>query len=385
VLPIFLYITITISIIDPDKRKYLRSINQRNGLAVSHIRKSVLDRQSNIWIATSGGGFYKYFDNNFIHYDKSNGLKGNRVYAVHTFEDQIWASNSEAGLIKIDSTGIQKIQQDKGFSEVKIKTITSDTSGNIWAGSEGKGILLKRIQKKDSIVIDTNKVKTDGKESMIITTDTIQVTKYINHIINKRKGLPADWIRTIIVDKDMIWAASYSSGIIRFKYNPERKRLSKIRKFGKRSKIEDLQISDMKQDASGNIWYGTQNGHLGYIKNNKVTHLGNVLNQITSISTIVFYKNTIFLGTAGRGIWWSNTKDISFKKLKGKKELYSDNIYQMIFDNRGNLWAGSERGVDKIEINQFNDIADIFHFGRNDGFLGIETCLNAVQKDTDID
>jgi len=55
----------------------------------------------------------------------------------------------------------------------------------------------------------------------------------------------------------------------------------------------------------------------------------------------------------------------------------------MIFDDLGNLWAGSERGVDKIELNKANEIVDVFHFGRNDGFLGIETCLNAIAKDTE--
>ncbi|HAI38713.1 MAG TPA: hypothetical protein DCM40_11605, partial [Maribacter sp.] len=72
-----------------------------------------------------------------------------------------------------------------------------------------------------------------------------------------------------------------------------------------------------------------------------------------------------------------------FQQLKGSKRLSSNNIYQLIFDDQGNLWAGSERGVDKIELSATNEIVDIYHFGRNDGFLGIETCLNAVDKDED--
>ncbi len=369
-----------ISIVDGDKRRRLRNINRKNGLAVSHIRKSILDRQSNIWIATSGGGFYKYFQNNFIHYDQNTGLKGNRVYAIHATKNEIWASNSEAGLIKIDSLGIHHIEQDERISEVKIKTITNDASGNIWAGTDGKGILFKEIKKKDTIIIDSSAIK-KSKNDSIVKIDTIQKTIITNHVIDSDNGLQSDWIRTVLVDKNTIWAASYSTGIIRFKYNAEEKRLSTKKKFNRKSGIKDLQISYMRQDSLGKIWYATQNGHLGYIKNSQVNHLGNVLNQKTSISTLLFHKNKIFIGTAGRGIWWSNLDDISVKKLKGRKRPYSDNIYQMIFDDQGNLWAGSERGVDKIELNQSNDIVDIFHFGRNDGFLGIETCLNAVTKD----
>jgi ligand-binding sensor domain-containing protein len=284
-------------------------------------------------------------------------------------------------LVQIDSLGIHHIPQEEHLSEVKIKTITSDNSGNIWAGTEGKGILFKEIKQIDSIVVDT----TNGKEldsDPIITTDTIAITVSINHIIDTDKGLLSDWIRSIQVVDNTIWVASYSAGISKFIYDSKKKRIASSKKFTRKNGIEDLQIRDMKKDSLGKIWYATQNGHLGYIEKNKVTHLGNVLNQKTAIRTLLFHKNILYLGTAGRGIWWSNFDgNIAFKKLKGRKRPYSDNIYQIIFDDKNNLWAGSERGVDRIELNQSNDIVDVFHFGRNDGFLGIETCLNAVTKD----
>lgn len=106
------------------------------------------------------------------------------------------------------------------------------------------------------------------------------------------------------------------------------------------------------------------------------------LEEQTAIGSILFHDDTIFLGTSGKGIWYaSSTNPVNFQQLKGAKRLSSNNIYQLIFDDQGNLWAGSERGVDKIELSATNEIVDIYHFGRNDGFLGIETCLNAVDKD----
>ena len=88
------------------------------------------------------------------------------------------------------------------------------------------------------------------------------------------------------------------------------------------------------------------------------------------------------MGTSGKGIWFADSNNPSdFKQLIGAKKLSSNNIYQLIFDDQGYLWAGTERGVDKIELNPANEIIDVHHFGRNDGFLGIETCLNAVDKD----
>ncbi len=97
---------------------------------------------------------------------------------------------------------------------------------------------------------------------------------------------------------------------------------------------------------------------------------------------MVFKNGTLYLGTAGDGVWWSIDDTFSqFKRLKGLKNGGSENVYQLIFDNRDYLWVGTERGVDKLELDKDNNIRDVFSYGRNDGFLGVETCLNAVDKD----
>ncbi|UZO82412.1 histidine kinase [Aquimarina sp. ERC-38] len=352
-------------IVDSSNRKIISRIGTKNGLAVSNVQKTITDSQSTIWIATSGGGFYKFFQNNFTHYDQDNGLKGNRVYAVHAIEDQIWASNSENGLVKIDNDHIHRIPQPASLRNTKIKTIDSDNKGNLWLGTEGKGIILKKISYLDNA--------TSLKDTFAIE----------NIIINKKRGLLSNWVRSIQVIEDTIWVASYSRGITRFVYDYKKNKVRNIYKFAKRSGIKDLYIKDLKPDKKGRMWYVTRDGDMGFVKNNKVTHYQDVLKQGASINSLVFKGDKIYLGTEGSGIWWSFlSKKPKFARLLGDKELYSNNIYQMIFDRTDHLWVGTERGVDKIKINLLDQIDDVFHYGVNDGFLGIETCLNAVTKDS---
>ena len=86
----------------------------------------------------------------------------------------------------------------------------------------------------------------------------------------------------------------------------------------------------------------------------------------------------------GDGIWIANLNNPrEIKPLSGIKKLNSKNIYQLIFDTDGNLWAGTEKGVNKIIIDANTSMLDVFYFGRNDGFLGIETIKNAISKDVD--
>ena len=364
-----------ITIVETNKFSEIKRLNTSAGLSTSHIRKIINDTNGNLWIATSGGGFYKYFQNNFKHYDQRTGLKGNRIYAVHNAPDGLWISSSEAGLSKIDSIGIHPLPNEGSFFEVKIKTITSDAKGNIWAGSDNRGLLFRETKMVDSLVFSSS-------QTYVIQIDSVSVEKTSNHIIDESKGFPSDWIRTVIAEDDYTWAATYAHGIVKFNYYTDNDSLVVQKTFTKRDGITDMLIRDFVKGPNNKFWFSTQNGYLGYIENNKVTAVETGLEQQTAIGTVLFHEEYIFLGTSGKGIWYANSTDPeNFQPLKGAKNLSSNNIYQLIFDDQGYLWAGSERGVDKIELNTANEIVDVYHFGRNDGFLGIETCLNAVDKD----
>ncbi len=364
-----------LTVLNLETLQFEKKLGRANGLSVSHIRTSFEDRNGAVWIATSGGGFYKYFPNQFTHFDKDTGLNGNRIYATHAIENELWFSVAERGISVIDSLGIKNIDPIPGFENVKIKTLASDDFGNLWAGSDGKGLLFRENIEEQNIVVS-------GADISDIKIDTLVTTKTVNHLINESNGFPSNWIRQLYINGNTIWAATYADGIVKFQYNNIDKTTTILNTFGKEEGIEDLLLVDLKADNQGRIWYSTQKGHLGYIEENSVTHLGDVLESNTPINNLLFNEDTLFLGTAGNGIWASTGFDYTkFQKLKGAKTVTSQNSFQLIFDAQGNLWTGSERGIDNIIINNENEIVDIFHYGRNDGFLGIETCLNAATRD----
>lgn len=361
---------------DTDDLSFLRKIDRETGLSVFHIRKCFQDRQGNIWIATSGGGIYKYAPSNFLHYDRESGLNGNRVYAVLQAEQAMLVSNSEAGLVRIDSLGVRDTLHDPRLLNVKIKALAADAAGNAWIGTEGRGLYVAGTTEKDSMVIDTTMSPPK--------IDTLQSRISFIRAINERVGFHGRWIRKILIKQEQIWVATYSSGIYRFSYDIERDSLYGLQYFGRSDGITELLINDLQLDSLGRIWYATKRGHLGYIEKSKVHHLGNVLHQPTDIVSLCIHENGLFLGTAGRGIWYTSLDSTeALVPLEGVKALTSNNIYQLIFDAEGNLWAGSERGVDQILLNDSRQIVDVLHYNRNDGFLGIETCQNAAIRDQD--
>ncbi|MBO6630009.1 MAG: histidine kinase [Psychroserpens sp.] len=360
------------SIIDLETNSELFYLNSSNGLPVSNVKQVLQDRESNVWLATSGGGLVKYFQNSFKHYSSQTGLKGDQIYAVHHSNDAIWIATSDKGIMRLDDNGIHDVVIPDDFSDVKIKAIRSDQSNNLWLGSEGKGIMFK-----GTISLDSTPTKRSVKTKTPLF-NSIEVTK----IWNSDNKFPFDRIRDIEMVNNTIYAASYDQGIVQFTYDAQSDNFNLINTFNRSKGIEDLELNQIAVDNNNRLWYVSQQGHIGYILKNRVTHLGNVLQLNVPIHSILFYRNTLFLGTAGEGIWWSSDTDFNtFRKLQGTKDVSSENIYQLIVDDQGFLWAGTERGVDKLQINNDNEIIDAFFFGRNDGFLGTETCLNAVDKD----
>ena len=183
------------------------------------------------------------------------------------------------------------------------------------------------------------------------------------------------------------WVATYSSGIVELKFNAKTLQLTNKKTYYDTKKgLKDLKINDIAIEnwKFGKVWYATKNGNLGHISNGNVRDYYQILGKKISITTILIKDNEIYLGTLGDGIWIANLQNPrEIKKLSGVKNLNSNNIYQLVFDNENNLWAGTEKGVNKVVLDENNSISNVFYFDRSDGFLGIETCQNAVTKDID--
>lgn len=187
-----------------------------------------------MWVATSGGGIARVLSRQFSHYNSSNGLLGNRVYAIHTDDaGRIWLAASQNGLQMLDSAGFHLVTQDSGLlAGVKCKAITTDQHGNLWAGTDGKGLF---------------KIDTAGAHPIA--------------------GLPSPRIQSILrAPTGDIWVATMDKGIVSLHEDPARTGGYGIKKMAQNEGLTDLYISTLKADGTGNIWFGTQAGNLGFLR-----------------------------------------------------------------------------------------------------------------------
>ena len=329
------------------------TITEKVGLAHNNVQSILSDHWGNVWIATSGGGVNKFLGQYFTHFNSNTGLNGNRIYAVA--EDNtgaIWMSVDDKGVSVIDSSGI-RTDIDEAYIDSKCNHIMQDSEERMWMSTAGGGLVMK-----------------DSAEYWVF---------------NELDGLPSNWIKTTIQDTlGYIWVGTYANGLGRL-VSVDSLGI-KVELYDTNSGLPDPFITVLAKDRLGKIWFGTKQGGIGYIDGfNIVSAKPNSGLPNTGIRSIAFdASNQIWIGTAGRGLYQSESIEspLKFKRWNADKSLTSDNIYQLIFDQEENLWVGSELGIDKIEFDK-DQFKSIQHFGKNEGFLGIETCHNSTTLDSD--
>ncbi len=324
---------------------------EAEGLPHNHVRVLQYDHTGRLWLGTSGGGFACMGTQAFRHYDRGDGLPGVRMYALHeTPAGAIWLAMSQNGLATIDSTGQMRVSvADSGYLQgVKCRTLESDQQGNLWAGTEGKGALC-------------------------ITPAGLKFFRKDNGF------LPSDWVQKIMCDaKGTIWIAT-GPDLVRLDFMPQDS--SFIKKwYTAREGMPAGNITTMRLDAGDNLWFATSTGKVGRLKNGKVDAVFGTAEGLPAlpISAMAFdAAGRCWVATKGAGILVNNTGiNAAFTTISTTQTLSSKNIYLLTFDASGNLWAGTESGVDQLVIEQ-GKITAVHHFGKQEGFSGIETCQDA--------
>jgi len=334
------------------KDNSFKTITAAEGLCSNVIVTILEDADKNLWFGSSGGGVSRFDNERFIHFPESENI-GKLVYAVQQDkEGNMWFATSNGGVTKYDGDVFKIFNAKDGFTSEKIKAIYCCEDSTIWFGSVGSGAYFY---------------------------DRKSFKRY-----TYKQGLCGNFVSGITSDKyGNVWFSSLDNGV--GFYN---KTKDKFYRYKKNDGLASDRINAICSDKKGKIWAGTANAGiscLSFSDKDTATITISTINQSNGlsgniISTIIFYNDKLYVGTSGNGINVMNAaeKIISWKKKQG---LSSNIIYSLVFDNYGNLWAGSEKGIDKI-VTLNDSIMQVIHFGKAEGFIGVENTLNSSCLDS---
>ncbi|MCH8318714.1 MAG: hypothetical protein IIA88_09515, partial [Bacteroidetes bacterium] len=330
-----------------------KRFTEKEGLSNNNVSSIIEDRESNIWIGVWGSGVCQYLGDNFEIFDKETGLPDNIVHAVLIDKDYSLWVGTEKGITRYlfsdtlmnSIASVDHFTVDDGLSDNDIKCMYQDTRDFIWIGTK-------------TSVSRYDPVKRTFKN------------------FAKIKALEKKRVITINEDKNgNIWLCDLGTGCVKFSF--DQNKIISSEQFNKENGFFSNSIWTVYKDRKGSLWFGSNDAGLAVYdgENFKIINEQQGLTHKRPGSITEDKYGNLWIGSIGGGVYKFDGNE--FTNYTTKDGISSDNPYLIIGDDIGNVWIGTNTGVDQLNVST----GKIRHYGKSEGFLGIETNQNAVFKD----
>ncbi len=372
------------------KNREFTFFDHRDGLARNFISTLFEDSQGNIWVGTWGGGISIIKDDNIvINYNVSNGLQGQNIHNIcEDSEANILIATHENGFYIYKGNQFLSFTEENGLHSDQIWTLCLADSNTLWIGTnqgitvlsidkEEKFRIIKTFQVENSSLID-NKIRhlcRDSDGNIWIGTALSGIQKFdisknkfiYDHFLNSNIPKGAKIISSMIIDRNNLYAGTVD-GLLNYEISN-----GKTFRISQETGLSGNDISSLYVDSENTLWIGIRNKGISFIKENIV----NSLPKTSGVTPVTFCESPegdLWVGTY-KGV--CILQDDSLKLFLDKQAgLLSNYVTLLTFGNKGDLFIGSNNGLNKYDFkNKF-----IRNFTENIGFTGIETKTNAVVK-----
>jgi len=321
-----------------------RFSEQLNGVVV---RGLLRDREENLWLATDGEGLFRYNPTPFDHFTTADGLPHDLVWDVARGPgDDLWIATRN-GLSRYDGSSFVEVDGPNGALNRELTSLHYDQTGTLW------------------IATRTGLYSYDGStftEHPIVEGDPVGLT-----------------IEIAETPDGTLWFATLRSGLVRYDGNS----------FERLTTDDGLPSTDLRAlsvDAEGRLWVGCQEHLVRYNDGSFTTVKPIDTSEIGSLLSLeIDPDDYVWLGTQ-QGVHVTPPSHasradslVSFTPSNG---LSGSTTVFLRFDRYGHLWAGTEKGVNRLHTPAFKRTGDMLirSYGKEDGFLGVEASQHATHE-----
>jgi signal transduction histidine kinase/ligand-binding sensor domain-containing protein len=325
------------------------------------------------------------------------------VHHVDSLLNSYWTESPEA---LYHSRGNHRAPQK--ILETNINRKFSDSEGNVWLGTQGKGlikifpVIFEKIETSSSgEKTAVRSIHLDKEQRLWLGTISSGVFLLRNGKTENHFSFPAlQYVPSMITTSDGKILVAANGGMFEFKN-------------GRMSPYNDKVIGlfSMSEGRTGEFLVGNIRGDLFLLKNDSVTELlfrqsrvrhivydrsksqfvlstddgllflkdgkfinPGIISQPVNVSTYST-DSVLFLGTPGYGLVVNKKLE---KKIYTKNDgLCDDYIYSVAIKGH-TVWIGTNNGINKIEFSDNWTLKDIVHYGVDSGLDELETNLNAI-------
>ncbi|MCB0431237.1 MAG: SpoIIE family protein phosphatase [Flavobacteriales bacterium] len=386
----------------------LGSFNVQSGMASNNVTSFAKDRENRIWMGSRDKGVSVFTPEKkdgkkvsltagtFKNYSVKQGLNYYRINTLlHDREDNMWIG-THIGLNQYRGEMFQIFDEDYGMVNNIVWSIMQDTRGNVWVGTNGGLSMIPKDSIQGHVKDDrlfTNYTTENGLSSNVVLC--LHEDNFGNIWAGTRSGGACKIYKDAkgkehidVYDKsnglaDTVYAInSDHEGNIWFGTKEGAKKLDnetgKFTSFTARDGLGGNTVYTIFKDSQGALWFGILGGYLTHYDGYefKIYKESDGLESKFIVCITEDEKSNIWFGTYGNGLYKFDGH--SFSNYSVRDGLTSDSPYLLVCDDMNNLWIGTSQGIDKYD--QKNQ--RFTHYGKQEGFLGIETNRNAVYKDS---
>ncbi len=404
-----------------DKKLKSISLNGSIDISCTYVCE---DLKKNIWVSTYGMGVAKI------------ALKDTVIFDTEIIDDwcrkvicnadgSIWIA-SKKGISIIRNDKIEALTEENGLLNHNIKEIYEDKDGNIWIGTDGKGLLMYKgkgivnYYKKRGICSDLMMTFCEDKnQNFWFGTYGNGICKYHNQSYYNYS------VQDSIVNNNTIWSSFCDSkGNVWFGSSQG---LTVFNERGMRnySNAEGLDVTgvyDIEEDHLGNMWFAVRDGLVKY-ENGKFINYFDITqesrkrvnaicrdqdklwaasdfglvcyhenkffvyeipsdNRIkTSVTSVYPALEYIWLGSSN-GLFIFHKQEKRFQKIEIGEEYNSNFINSITKDLHGFMWVGTNNGVFRVDPKVIKDPNTVnLHLLTGDGLPSLECNLNSIYTD----
>lgn len=349
-------------VLDGDRALEVEGYSVADGLAYDHVKEIAHDREGNLWFALFGGGLATRSTGPFETLRLSDDPKVLAVWAI--FEDErgtLWFG-TDGGLVRHErgagegGSRTTVLTTEDGLPHDVVRAIGDAGSGRLWLATRGGGLVR----------YDTG-------------TGRVEV-------VDRSGGLPTSDLLALTTDGSDVWLGTVGHGIVRYRpaaAGPLAGGQAEIDVFplAPRGAVD---VYALHRDREGRIWAGaTGHGLAEFLPERGAKGRGGF--RIHGSERGLAHLAIDGITADPAGTLWVSSDDGGLYRYDGQRftdvgtgsPVEDENVYLVATDARGTVLAGTNYGLYRY----VPSTGAFRHFGRDDGFTGIETNVNAVFHD----
>jgi signal transduction histidine kinase/ligand-binding sensor domain-containing protein/CheY-like chemotaxis protein len=320
---------------------------QLEGVPVNVLRQ---DREQNLWVGTGGDGLYKHTPTPFDHFTTADGLAGELVWDITEGPNgAVWVG-TRGGLSRYNGQSFEPVEGDEG-------------------GPTHQAVLALQRARGGELWLSTRRA--------LFYYDGSGFTSY-----ETAAGEPVGLVHRILEDSaGRVWFATLQSGLLCY-HDGE------LRRFTTADGLSSNRIAALAQDPQGRLWVGTADG-VDRWAGDTFTPLSVTegMRGGSLQALVVDEDGYAWMGTE-RGVYVRPPAQAdtvpadTLTSITTEDGLNDNTTYLLHLDQDGRLWVGTNEGINRLDVGTFKRTGHmpVRAYGKEDGFLGVETSSHAVYE-----